>query len=122
MHNNAEHKPSKNIANISLHWLQKLLRLWSLQTLTSLPERLRNLWQQLLGSYWFIPTACVLLGLLLAPLLVLMDQQFDRATVKEISFAFTGDNAYVVIPLQNHNLQQTLALHIAIDHNYDDNI
>jgi uncharacterized membrane protein len=92
VHNNAEHKPSKNIVNISLHWLQKLLRLWSLQTLTSLPERLRNLWQQLLGSYWFIPTACVLLGILLAPLLVLIDQQFDRATVKEISFAFTGDD------------------------------
>ncbi|MER1972729.1 MAG: DUF2254 domain-containing protein, partial [Psychrobacter alimentarius] len=39
---------------------KSFIQLWSLQTLTDLPDRLRNLWQQLIGSYWFIPTACVL--------------------------------------------------------------
>ncbi|MEC5211015.1 putative membrane protein [Psychrobacter sp. PL15] len=90
--NNTKYKLPNNIITISLQWVRKFLHLWSIQTLTNLPERLRNLWQQLLGSYWFIPTACVLLGIILAPILVTIDQQFDRETVKEISFAFTGDD------------------------------
>ncbi|MBF2720739.1 DUF2254 domain-containing protein [Psychrobacter sp. NG254] len=72
--------------------LKQLTQLWSIQTLTDLPDRLRNLWQWLIGSYWFIPTACVIVGILLAPLLVTIDQHFDRETVREISFAFTGDD------------------------------
>ncbi|WP_286738883.1 DUF2254 domain-containing protein [Psychrobacter sp. UBA3068] len=72
--------------------LKQFTQLWSLQTLTDLPDRLRNLWQQLIGSYWFIPTACVLIGILLAPLFVTIDQHFDRETIREITFAFTGDD------------------------------
>ena len=72
--------------------LKQFTQLWSLQTLTDLPDRLRALWQQLIGSYWFIPTACVIAGILLAPLLVTVDQHFDRETVRNISFAFTGDD------------------------------
>lgn len=75
-----------------MHRLKQLAQLWSLQTLTDLPDRLRNLWQQLIGSYWFIPTACVVVGILLAPLLVTIDEHFDRETVREITFAFTGDD------------------------------
>ena len=75
-----------------MHKLKQLTQLWSLQTLTDLPDRLRNLWQQLIGSYWFIPTACVVVGILLAPLLVTIDEHFDRETVRELTFAFTGDD------------------------------
>lgn len=71
---------------------RSFIQLWSLQTLTDLPDRLRNLWQQLIGSYWFIPTACVLVGLLLAPLLLTIDQYFDREAVRKITFAFTGND------------------------------
>lgn len=83
----------KRILTASLYWLKQFAQLWSLQTLTDLPDRLRNLWQQLIGSYWFIPTACVLTGLLLAPLFIAIDQQFDRAAIRDISFAFTGDDS-----------------------------
>lgn len=76
----------------TLYWLKQLTQLWSLKTLTDLPDRLKNIWQQLMGSYWFIPTACVLIGILLAPLLVTIDQHFDRKTVRDLSFAFTGDD------------------------------
>ena len=72
--------------------LKQFTQLWSLQTLSDLPDRLKNLWEQLIGSYWFIPTACVIAGILLAPLLVTIDQHFDRETVREITFAFTGDD------------------------------
>ena len=75
-----------------MHRLKQFTQLWSLQTLTDLPDRLRNIWQQLIGSYWFIPTACVVLGILLAPVLVTIDEHFDRETVREITFAFTGDD------------------------------
>jgi uncharacterized membrane protein len=75
-----------------MHRLKQFTQLWSLQTLTDLPDRLTNLWQQLIGSYWFIPTACVLVGILLAPILVTIDEHFDREMVKEITFAFTGDD------------------------------
>jgi uncharacterized membrane protein len=78
--------------NASQNRLKQFTKLWSIQTLTDLPDRLSNLWQWLIGSYWFIPTACVIVGILLAPLLVAIDQHFDRETVKEISFAFTGDD------------------------------
>lgn len=74
------------------HGLKQFTQLWSLQTIMDLPDRLRNLWQQLIGSYWFIPSACVLTGILLAPLLVTIDEHFDRETVRELSFAFTGDD------------------------------
>ena len=83
----------KRVLTASLYWLKQFAQLWSLQTLTDLPDRLRNLWQQLIGSYWFIPTACVLTGLLLAPLFIAIDQQFDRAAIRDISFAFTGDDS-----------------------------
>ena len=72
-------------------WLKDFRQRWSFKNLTNLPDRLKNIWQRLLGSYWFIPTACIVLGLLLAPLLLSIDQHFDRETVKDISFAFTGD-------------------------------
>lgn len=72
--------------------LRQFVELWSIQTLTNLPDRLRNLWQVLLGSYWFIPTACVVAGILLAPLFIAFDQQLDRETVSEIRFAFTGSD------------------------------
>ena len=78
--------------NAGQNRLKQFTKLWSIQTLTDLPDRLNNLWQWLIGSYWFIPTACVIVGILLAPLLVAIDQHFDRETVKEISFAFTGDD------------------------------
>ena len=80
------------LSTSSLKRLRQFFQLWSLQTLTSLPERLSNLWQQLMSSYWFIPTACVLVGILLAPLFVFIDQQFDRETINEVTFAFTGDD------------------------------
>ncbi len=82
----------KRILTAIKHRLRQFLQLWSLQTLTDLPDRLKNLWQQLIGSYWFIPTTCVLVGILLAPLFVTIDQHFDRETVRELSFAFTGDD------------------------------
>ncbi|GAA0318643.1 DUF2254 domain-containing protein [Psychrobacter aestuarii] len=76
----------------TLHWLRKFVRLWSLQTLTDVPERLHNLWQKMIGSYWFIPTACVLLGILLAPTLIAIDHQFDSESIKNIGIAFTGND------------------------------
>ncbi|MGP9690037.1 DUF2254 domain-containing protein [Psychrobacter sp. AOP22-C1-C5] len=78
--------------DMSRNKLKQFTELRSLQILTDLPDRLRNLWQQLIGSYWFIPTACVIIGILLAPLLVTIDQYFDRETVREITFAFTGND------------------------------
>lgn len=90
--NNKTNLPTR-IITAALHALKKFAQLWSLQTLTDLPDRLRNLWQQLIGSYWFIPTACVVTGILLAPLFIAIDQQFDRATVRDIRFAFTGDDS-----------------------------
>lgn len=75
----------------SIDGFHKFAQLWSLQTLADLPDRIRNLWQQLIGSYWFIPTTCVLAGILLAPLFLTIDEYFDREAVKEIAFAFTGD-------------------------------
>lgn len=73
--------------------LKSFLRLWSLQTLSNFPARLKNLWQRLLGSYWFIPTASVFVGILLAPLLLTIDQYFNRDAIKEIGFVFTGDDS-----------------------------
>ncbi len=92
LNNNIDNNLPKNTVTAGLHWLRKFVRLWSLQTLTDIPDRLKNLWQQLIGSYWFIPTTFVLLGILLAPLLVSIDQHFDRESVKDISFIFTGDD------------------------------
>lgn len=89
---NTKHHSFKRPKSKQTSRLKTLLRLWSRQTLTSLPERLSNLWQQLMSSYWFIPTACVLVGILLAPLFVFIDQQFDRETINEVTFAFTGDD------------------------------
>ncbi len=91
---NKNHKSSlfKRTSTASLYWFKQFIQLWSLQTLTSLPDRLKNRWQQLLGSYWFIPTSLVLLGLVLALVLISIDQRFDRDAVKEIGFAFTGDD------------------------------
>lgn len=74
------------------HGLKIFAQLWSLQTLTDLPERLRNIWKKLLGTYWFIPTLCVLMGIFLAPLLLTVDEHFDREAVRNLSFAFTGDD------------------------------
>lgn len=82
----------KSLLLTIMHRLKQFAQLWSLQTLLDLPDRLKNLWQQLIGSYWFIPTACVLAGILLAPILVTIDEHFDRETVRELSFAFTGDD------------------------------
>lgn len=78
--------------NTGQNGLKNLAQLWSLKTLTDLPDRFRNLWEHLIGSYWFIPTACVLVGIILAPILVTIDEHFDRETVRELSFAFTGDD------------------------------
>lgn len=83
--------PKRTLAAIKQR-LRQFLQLWSLQTLTDFPDRLKNIWQQLIGSYWFIPTACVLVGILLAPLFVTIDAYFDRETVRALSFAFTGDD------------------------------
>ncbi len=82
----------KSLLLTLMHRLKQFAQLWSLQTLLDLPDRLKNLWQQLIGSYWFIPSACVLAGILLAPILVTIDEHFDRETVRELSFAFTGDD------------------------------
>lgn len=82
----------KRLLLFSVQRMKAFSQLWSLQTLADLPDRLRNLWQELIGSYWFIPTACVIAGILLAPVLVTIDQHFDRETVREITFAFTGDD------------------------------
>ena len=92
MNHNKKSRPLKSLVHKRNSRLKKLLRLWSTQTFTSLPERLTNIWQQLMSSYWFIPTACVLIGILLAPIFVLIDQQFDRETINEVTFAFTGDD------------------------------
>lgn len=72
-------------------WAKGLLQLLSLKTLTNFPDRLRNIWQKLLGSYWFIPIASIIAGILLAPVLLSIDERFDREMVRDISFAFTGD-------------------------------
>lgn len=93
MPDNAKNNLPKRMLTAILHGFKQFVQLWSIQTLTNLPERLRNLWQLLIGSYWFIPTACVVTGILLAPLLIAIDQHFDRATVRELNFAFTGDDA-----------------------------
>ncbi len=82
----------KSLLLTLMHRLKQFAQLWSLQTLLDLPDRLKNLWQRLIGSYWFIPSACVLAGILLAPILVTIDEHFDRETVRELSFAFTGDD------------------------------
>lgn len=82
----------KRLLLFSVQRMKAFSQLWSLQTLADLPDRLRNLWQELIGSYWFIPIACVIAGILLAPVLVTIDQHFDRETVREITFAFTGDD------------------------------
>ena len=82
----------RSFTDTSLYGLKKFADLWSKQTLTSLPDRIKNIWERLLGSYWFIPTSCVLLGIVLAPLLIAIDQRFDRETVRNLSFAFTGDD------------------------------
>ncbi len=87
-----EQRLLKNFIDTSLYSLKKFANLWSKQTLTSLPDRIKNIWERLLGSYWFIPTSCVLLGIVLAPLLIAIDQRFDRETVRNLSFAFTGDD------------------------------
>ncbi|MGM8872188.1 DUF2254 domain-containing protein [Psychrobacter sp. 2Y5] len=89
--NNKKNLPHRLVAMI-LRSFEQFAGLLSMQTLTNLPDRLKNLWQVLRSSYWFIPTTCVLAGILLAPLLISIDQQFDRAAVSEISFAFTGSD------------------------------
>ena len=83
--------PQRIIADI-LHRSDQFAQLWSIQTLANLPDHLKNLWQLLIGSYWFIPTTCVLLGISLAPILLLIDQHFDRNAIKDIGFAFTGED------------------------------
>ena len=92
VNNNDKKNVWQRLLEMAHNRLRQLTQLWSLQTLTDLPDRLKNLWQQLMGSYWFIPTACVIVGILLAPLILMVDQHFDRATVREIRFAFTGDD------------------------------
>ena len=92
MNNDSQKNLLTNTTAASAYWFKRFIRLWSLQTLADLPDRLRNLWQKLIGSYWFIPTACVLFGILLAPVLLGIDRQFDRASIKDISFAFTGND------------------------------
>ena len=82
----------KQSPQASLRWLKKFVHLWSLQTLTDLPDRLQNLWQKLIGSYWFIPTACVLVGILLAPVLIALDYHFDNQAIKEIGLTFSGND------------------------------
>lgn len=91
MRDDTKNKPSKYSLTKLISWLKSLAHLWSLETFTNLPERLKNIWQKLLGSYWFIPTALILLGILLAPLLLAIDERFDREMVRDISFTFTGD-------------------------------
>ncbi len=90
--NNSKTKLLNRLISASQESLRRFADLWSKQTLTSLPDRLESIWQRLLGSYWFIPTSFVLLGILLAPLLLAIDQRLDRETVRDISFAFTGDD------------------------------
>lgn len=90
--NNNQKNSINRIMASSLESLKRFANLWSKQNLSSLPDRLKNIWERLIGSYWFIPTSFVLLGILLAPLLISIDQRFDRETVRDISFAFTGDD------------------------------
>lgn len=90
--NNKQKNLLHRFITISLHSFKQFVDLFSKQNLTSLPDRLKNIWERLLGSYWFIPTSFVLLGILLAPLLLAIDQRLDRETVRDISFAFTGDD------------------------------
>ncbi|MEJ6067488.1 DUF2254 domain-containing protein, partial [Psychrobacter sp. 16-Bac2893] len=84
MTKHAEDNLFNRLSTSSLKRLRQFFQLWSLKTLTNLPDRLTNLWKQLIGSYWFIPTACVLVGILLAPILVTIDEHFDRDMVREI--------------------------------------
>lgn len=91
MQENSKNKLSKRILDSLTTWPKDFLHLLSLETLTNLPDRLRNIWQKLLGSYWFIPTALIVLGILLAPLILSIDERFDREMVRDIGFAFTGD-------------------------------
>ncbi|MGP5315166.1 hypothetical protein ACTXLD_07040 [Psychrobacter faecalis] len=41
----------KSLLLTLMHRLKQFAQLWSLQTLLDLPDRLKNLWQQLIGSY-----------------------------------------------------------------------
>ncbi len=75
----------------SIDSLHQFTQFWSLETIADLPDRLKNIWQDLIGSYWFIPTTCVLVGIMLAPLLLTIDQSFSRDTIKEWAFVFNGD-------------------------------
>ena len=91
-HKNHKKSVSRRTYEATQNRLKQFTQLWSLQTLSDLPDRLKNLWEHLIGSYWFIPTTCVIVGILLAPLLVTIDEHFDRDMVREITFAFTGDD------------------------------
>ena len=88
---NSKNKLSQRILDRLKTWPKDFFHLLSLETLTNLSDRLRNIWQKLLGSYWFIPTTLIILGILLAPLILSVDERFDREMVRDISFAFTGD-------------------------------
>lgn len=92
MNKNSEQDPLHHPSAAISQQLTSFASLWSRKSLTNLPDRLRNIWERLLGSYWFVPSTCVLIGILLAPLLIAMDQHFDREAVRDIGFAFTGDD------------------------------
>lgn len=62
----------------------------SIFSTASLPDRLTNLWQRLIGSYWFIPTLFVLIGTLLGPLMTYIDQQLNRGSLDALPFIFLG--------------------------------
>lgn len=77
------HKKTKKQSQSAFSWL-------SYDRLTSIPEKVQNLWHILIGSYWFIPTSFVLLGIFLAPTLVYIDHQFKSETLNNLSFIFIG--------------------------------
>ena len=83
----------KQAANKGGDALDQLKQSFSLQNVSDLPERLRSFWDQLIDSYWFIPTVCVLIGIVLAPALVTVDEYFNHDAVSKLSFVFTGDDA-----------------------------
>jgi uncharacterized membrane protein len=52
--------------------------------------RLRNIWDSLRASFWFIPTLMVLLSILLSVITVYLDDEADLEFIKELQWAWTG--------------------------------
>jgi uncharacterized membrane protein len=53
-------------------------------------NRLRNVWDSLRASFWFIPTLMVLFSIFLSVVTVYLDDEQDLDFIKELQWAWTG--------------------------------